>query len=156
MIRFGFISLLLIVSFSCSKKNQPQQEAYNSWAIVMDKSGCYGSCPIYTLRIESNGKVELNAKRFLPIEGIFSGSLSGDDLNVLIEQTDNMQWSDYEQEYMTGYSDLPSTSFMYLNGVGDTFYLCYEKGMPPIEISQLGKNLEIVQDTTFWIPMKSH
>jgi hypothetical protein len=153
MKRFSLIVLITIAFLSCSKKASQSTNELTAWSITMYKSGCYGTCPIYSLKILANGGTELEAKGFMDIEGVHTGKLSQSHLQNLKLQIDSLNWSGYNPDYLTGYSDLPSTSFMFSTVQGDTFYLRYEKGEPPLEISELGKSLEMIEDSTNWVPV---
>lgn len=60
-------------------------------SIELDRQGCYGICPVYTVTFERSGLARLSAKRGLPQVGIFYGRidvLTYGRLSYAIEQLD--------------------------------------------------------------------
>ena len=72
-----------------------------------------GSCPVYDIAIYPNGKVTLNAKKFLEIKGDFESKLSKDELNSLLETFESSNFTSFKKSYTSNMSDLPTTKLSY-------------------------------------------
>lgn len=150
MIRLITVTLLFLTLFSCSNKTKLTKKQFETWYLSIEKTPCFGTCGTYLLKISADGILKLDAKRFLDIEGDYSSVLNADSTLSLINQVESLKWTQYAQDYLTGYSDLPSTILCYSKTAGDTTWLRYEGDKAPEEVMRLGKKLELIQKTTEW------
>lgn len=100
----GFI--LFIVSLavlSCSgTKNSAR------WvSIKMDRTPCYGTCPIYSFKLDVDGSAQFEGTRFTEKLGFWSKEFSESELEPLQEFMKRFDPEVYDLVYPTNYSDLP-------------------------------------------------
>lgn len=63
----------------CDKVKQQFNNAFD--AIIVTSSGCYGSCPIYNYRLESNGDIIYAGEKFTQINGFYAGQINKEYFN---------------------------------------------------------------------------
>jgi hypothetical protein len=84
---------------------------------TLERTACYGSCPIYTLTIFSDGRVEWNGARFVKQRGKATATLSASELAQLREAFDAVGYfalgDGYDCYEMT---DAPSANTSYSDG----------------------------------------
>ena len=102
--------LVSVLFYSCSG---PRTITEENLLIELKRTPCYGSCPVYTLKIDKNGKglfdgVE-NAERI----GSFSFSLSQDELTELENAFLQVDFYQLKNIYDGLVSDLPTTYITY-------------------------------------------
>lgn len=154
MRNFLILVAAVAVLSSCANRKLQNAVSYEFHSLSMHKTGCYGTCPVYDLKLRSTGEVSLNAQYNLPFEGEHFGRLSKTDLATLLQMADSVNWSALEQDYLSGYSDLPATELSY--SVDTLVYnLRFEYGYGPKHVEALSRALEQVVDTTQWFPLYS-
>jgi hypothetical protein len=131
---------------------QPEAVASKpDYFLSIEKTVCFGTCPVYVMEVNGKGKMKLNAKRHLKISGNFRGKMSDADFGSVKSQTDDADWKSYKSEYLVGVSDIPSTILRFSYAVGDTTTVRFEGREAPEELQILAKTLEGIQERTSWL-----
>ena len=78
-------------------------------SIELERTACYGTCPIYTFTLDSEGKGSFEGKRFTEKLGSWEKEFSEVELRPLWELVEGRDWSQFKDEYPTNVSDLPAT-----------------------------------------------
>lgn len=86
------------------------------------KGACFGTCPIYTLKIYNSGYTVLNGVRFIDLIGNHSTKLSKQQMLAFIEGAMNIGYMELEDNYDNIHvTDLPSaTTSIVIDGVRKT------------------------------------
>lgn len=79
----------------------------------MEKTACFGQCPVFVMKFYANGTVELNAKENLPQLGLFEMKLSKQDIKEFEAQLRTMNFCGLEEIYGSNAMDFPSTFVRY-------------------------------------------
>ena len=119
---WGFILLLSISAVGCkSKKNLTEKfflEQKESFKFSMERTPCFGKCPIYTIKITDDGSVEFEGKKFVEPQGVETFKLNAEDLALLKKKLIEINYLGLEDKYDTEYiSDLPSTITVLYRGL---------------------------------------
>jgi hypothetical protein len=86
--------------------------------ITMERTACYGTCPVYTLMIKGDGSVVYEGKDFVKVKGKQTSNISEDDVKQLIDEFYEMDYFSLEDSYTykvnkdgirTLVQDLPTT-----------------------------------------------
>lgn len=97
------IILIVLSAFSCSSRKGLQ-----SWSrISMERTPCFGTCPIYTFTLHSTGIAEFNGKRFTEKLGNWTRDFSESELEDLRTFLLEFDPQEFDSLYSTNYSDLP-------------------------------------------------
>lgn len=76
----------------------------------IQRTACFGRCPIYTLTLFEDGRVEYFGKKFTPREGRFEGKVTPEVYEKLLNYSQEMGYLDMENVYdKQAITDLPST-----------------------------------------------
>ena len=81
--------------------------------ITLERGVCYGRCAQYVLTISSDGSVVFDGKEGTKVKGKATGSISNEDVKVLLAQFDKVKFFELEDRYEFGncpikISDTPS------------------------------------------------
>jgi len=91
---------------------QPQREVKQS-VVTLERTACFGFCPIYKLTIFSDGKVVYEGKRFVKVTGTKTARISPAKARQLMMEFQRIQYFNLQDRYEGGHTDAPSaiTSF---------------------------------------------
>ena len=84
----------------------------------MDRTACFGKCPIYYVEIQSNGMTSFHGIRFTEHDGIWQKQLSPADCQKLMRRFEAAKVDTCADSYEAMVTDLPSINyvFRYANG----------------------------------------
>lgn len=117
--------------------------------IGIQKTSCYGACPVYTMDILSNCKVILRAERFLEMgSGEFKSKLSRSQYEELIQAFRQSGFLALDEIYRSNVSDLPTTYFYFKDKDNAKTIEVY--GRWPDELTVLDKKLTALIDDLKW------
>ena len=111
MKRLIYITVLLVLYSCAATKNYTQENILLS----MKKSGCYGPCPVYEMKIYKNGFVALTAEEHLDLKGEFYTKLPGSTLKALVTKFKEAGFFEMEDQYTSITKDLPTTWIYFTN-----------------------------------------
>ncbi|PCJ66433.1 MAG: hypothetical protein COA58_06555 [Bacteroidetes bacterium] len=151
MKNISLVTLLFAAFFvSCSSNSKLNKREMKDFYVSIEKTPCYGKCPMYKMEINGLGEANLEAIRFMKNLGSSTSQLSADEMARVVVQSENTDWESYDDEYLTGYSDLPSTIVRFSKCEGDTSILRYESNKAPVEIRILVETLDSLRKVMVW------
>jgi hypothetical protein len=142
-INFGArsINAILIVFvwtqlISCSGTSRMAMEEI---IIEMEKTACYGQCPVYTVKIDESGR-----GLFIGVEntahlGLFSFRLRKEELNGLIASFERIRFFELKDRYYDYVTDPPTTYLTFRNGSREKKVMDYYGA--PQELKDLEKSI---------------
>ena len=138
--------LILCIAFfgSCKTTSNSYQES----VISLQRTGCYGTCPIWQFELHRNGGANLINKRFVEPLGSFASLYNADSVSALFEQFSKTDWDLFHDEYPDQNTDLPSVIL--------TWKHCgFEKrivivGKHPEQLDVLIKEVEATKEKLSW------
>lgn len=111
-----FIALALFGTVSCaSKKKMAKSEATEKIEVLsLTKTACFGECPVFTLKIFSNGLAVLDGQKFLKHIGLSEMMLTDDEMKALMKSCNDAQLFALKDDYTERFvMDLPNTTLIY-------------------------------------------
>lgn len=124
----------------------------NELLITMKKTECYGTCPVYTLKVYLDGKITIHPKSHPVVKKASQGKLDSKTFNKLQNELDQLKVKDLKLKYDDEkLMDAPSTYLTFYN-------VSPEKEVKarvriPQSLKNLIKNLETLVKTTKWEPL---
>jgi hypothetical protein len=146
--------LLLACSISLAQKVEPDQ-------ITLERTACFGTCPIYTLTLTADGKVTFDGKRFTKVTGPASGSITKKAFRGLVSEFKKIGYFSLPDQYWPGtpqcprrVTDMPSANTsLRLNGktkVVAHYHGCGDSGKLP-QLTALENKIDVVAKSEKWI-----
>ncbi len=105
--------LMILVSFLFYSCSGPRAITEEELLIELKRTPCYGSCPVYTLKIDKNGKGLFDGVENVERIGRFSFSLSQEELVELENAFLQVDFYQLRNIYDGLVSDLPTTYITY-------------------------------------------
>lgn len=99
--------IFLLITFVCNGQKKTNSSNVVE-KVIIKKNDCLGECPVYTMSIQKDGKVQLEAKRFTPnkLAGDYTSMLAKYDWEVITKP----DFATLKKSYGNlGYVDLAST-----------------------------------------------
>lgn len=149
----GFIGLLLVASLlsGCARKAEPVPQ--EELVIRLERTACFGKCPVYSLMIKGHGAVIYSGVDFVKMKGIQETTISAEAMDQLLQAFDDAEYFLLDDSY-TGFgkSDMPSvyTSI----SIGDNtksvkHYLGDNKA--PKKLTELENKIDAIVNSAQWI-----
>jgi hypothetical protein len=92
-------------------KTQKQRIKFPENAIArIQRTACFGHCPIYTLTVYNDGTAMLHAEKWLDLEGDFTATVDQKKFDNLIQKAEEVGYFELKDVYDSeSVTDLPST-----------------------------------------------
>jgi len=136
------ITILLISCKSIDNKLIPTKPA--TLLFEMNKGGCYGTCPIYSLSLYENRLVKYNGKRFTENQGVHQWHLSKKDFEEIKSIISEKFNSDYTHNLEV--QDLPQTSL----NIKNTYQIKFKGSCPKAFRSELKQIKSLLMKNASW------
>lgn len=139
-----------VLVISCKSIKQQITSNPNFQYLSIQKNGCFGECPMYTLELDSEQRLTLTGHRFFQYIGEYQSKFSDESMRRLLSKLKKCNWGVYKKQYLTGYSDLPSTVVRFSNSEGDTSQVIYENDLAPNEVIDVVDLLDTSIQESIW------
>lgn len=121
--------------------------------IRLERTGCYGTCPIYAVEIRGDGAVTYAGEGFVAVEGVHRGQVTPEAVAALVAQFREADFFSLDDEYVAGVTDNP-TQIVTLTLGGRTKqvidYVGLEDGMP-FAVERLEHAIDRTAETRAWV-----
>jgi len=167
---FGLSFALLAPSAGCrgasySGQAVISQDIPQDLMITLERTACYGFCPVYKLTITADGAVVFEGRRFVKQEGATVKSvISREGLKQLMAEFDRVKFFSLEDDYMDNprvcaekETDNPSAfTSIRINGKSKTVRHYHGCSGPkvPRELTELENKIDEIVNTAQWLPDK--
>ena len=122
------------------QKDQPVVEpaAKDAPMLVFRKTRCFGTCPAYTATVYADGRVAYEGLDFVQLKGKHELRLPTAVINQTLQKANAVHFSQLQNQYLSGVSDLPSTylTFTLADGTQKTVQVESTDRTPP-ELQEL-------------------
>ena len=164
---FGLSLALLGPSVGCNGAGNSDravipQDIPQDLKITLERTECFGFCPVYKLTITADGAVVFEGRRFVKQEGAqIKSSVSRERLKQLMAEFDRVNFFSLEDDYseirLSCPTDQPSAiTSIRINGKSKTInhYLgCLEPKVPK-GLTELENKIDEIVNTAQWLPDK--
>ncbi len=142
---FGIIALALVAVLpAAAQDSQP--------VITLERTACFGACPVYTVSIYADGSVEYNGERFVVVEGAQTGTIDPAAVDQLVAGFVAAGYFDWNDAYTDMHvSDLPTITTSVTRD-GETKQITRYAGdnSAPVALAYLENWIDAVAKTQQW------
>ena len=78
-------------------------------SIKLERSACFGTCPVYSVTIFSDGRVQYEGKEFVKEKGPRTGAISAREFGELAAKVEQIGFFTLQAAYRAPVTDLPTT-----------------------------------------------
>jgi hypothetical protein len=145
--------VLAAATFAFADSSVPQAPSGSSVMLSLERTACYGRCPIYTVTVLRDGTVKWEGKQFVKVTGKATAKLPATALTALAEafkRADYFALADKYDSYDV--TDHPSAITSYADG-GKTKTIHHYHGdrSAPEKLSELESKVDELVGTNRWI-----
>jgi len=121
--------------------------------ISLERTACFGACPIYTVSITGDGQVTYNGRRFVRVTGDQRGTASAADVTHLVAMMDAAHFFDLQDAYRARVTDLPSQIITLERGGRTKTVTDYGGEMigMPHAVHEIEAEIDRVANTAQWV-----
>lgn len=140
LILTGF-SALAIGSCTAQKKTTSKSQngpAMN--AVTMERSACFGRCPIYSIEIRKDGMVTYKGKRFTEYTGIYTKNIGAAKAGDILKEFRSYRADTCKAQYETLVTDVPGLHYILAVDTGNK--MIRNANFGPRFLKLLGANID--------------
>ena len=131
------------------KKQSDDQSIY----FEMEKTPCFGRCPVYILKIYANGNAVLTGKQNLDKIGDYKKNIGGEKVKELVSAFEAAGFFKMEDQYLSKATDLPTTWVTFRNNGKSKKIRDYHNA--PQELKELEQMLHELTEQDGWEKLDS-
>ncbi len=149
-----FLFLTTFLASSCCKyKTQGSATAYE--LISIERTGCFGKCPVYRAVIMSDGTASYEGTRDVEKKGKHTAKINCKSFNALIKQAGEIKFLEFADKYPTDarlIADLPALNISFNDG--KTTKKVLGKQAAPPAYYEFGKAIDAALNEAKWTVVK--
>tara|TARA_Y100000994_G_C15593209_1_gene401481 strand:- start:247 stop:687 length:441 start_codon:yes stop_codon:yes gene_type:complete len=109
--------LLVFILFFSSCFNLTKQKELQSPKIIisLEKTACFGRCPVFKIIIYNNGEALYNGQKFVKKVGEYDLKVSKREIDKILSKAKKIGFNNLKNEYSERITDLPTTYIMINN-----------------------------------------
>jgi hypothetical protein len=109
--------------------------------LAIQRTPCFGACPVYAFRVEADGRFQLDGKRFVKPEGPTTGSIDPAAFKQAAWRIAQGRFDDLHASYRIGATDMPG---LYIKVVKDgKAKIVYSYGgAGPLELGAIASQID--------------
>ena len=132
------VYLLVLILFISSCFNFTKQKELQSpeKIISLEKTACFGRCPVFKIIIYNNGECLYNGIKFVKKSGEYNLKINEREVDEILSQATEIGFDNLKNEYSERITDLPTTYIMINNKKIKDYYGA------PSELKDLEKLIE--------------
>ena len=128
--------LLIFLISSCSKLSKHTTKNQKELIISLEKTACFGTCPVYKIKIYNSGKATYEGLKHVEKTGLHYLTISESEKNKILMKAKKIGFNNMKKEYTEKITDLPTTYIMIRKKMIKDYYGA------PTELKELEKNIE--------------
>ena len=159
MIRRG-LALLAVALAACSRReSSPAAAPETGPAVTLERTPCFGTCPVYTVAISRAGEVTFNGKHHVADTGQVTAMIPQERVDSLLAELEAGGYFGFADAYVMDspacgmYATDSPTIITSATRDGETKTIRHDRGCSatPPELSQLEQRIDEVAGTGRWI-----
>jgi hypothetical protein len=151
-----YLSLLLLAGMlvACTAETPESAAPADVELITLDRQPCFGFCPIYTLAIHDDGRVEFNGVDYVEATGPQSSTIDPASVQALGDEMVEAGYLTWDDAYMAqDVTDLPYviSSITFSDGTTKTIEHYHGDFSAPEALTAMEQLIDQTANTTQWV-----
>ncbi len=141
---------------ACALTASPPAPDYSDLVITLERTPCFGACPVYKLAIYGDGRVMYAGQQFVAVTGQQTTTLSAEQVQELVSEIERADYFSLKDEYTAPATDMPSAIVsVSLNRQTKTInhygYCGAEFDEAPKELCDLEQKVDEITNSAQWV-----
>ena len=148
------MAMILLVSVAgCSATSAAGLHDTDNAVITLERTACFGFCPVYKITIHGDGTVIYEGKDFVATEGKVETTINQEKIKQLISEFEEIDYFSLQDEYTERtITDAPSTiTSITIDGKTKTVEHYHGDFNAPEELTNLEKRIDEIVNSEQWI-----
>lgn len=155
MMKAILITTVTLISIIACKNSQntttsASQKDTNPIVFEMERTACFGTCPVYKITFYKNGQATYHGKQHTGKLGVYTAVLPQESIDSTIKVFENARFFDFKDEYKGNMTDFPTTYIRYSSPDGKRTKKITDYYGAPDELKRLEKMLDELGSTVSW------
>jgi Domain of unknown function (DUF6438) len=158
MIRRGRLAMAVVL-VACSRREPSPAAAPAGPAVTLERAPCFGTCPVYTVAISRDGKVEFDGKHHVADSGQATATIPPERVDSLLIELEAAGYFGFADAYEMDspacgmYATDSPTVITSATRDGETKTVRHDRGCSaaPPELSRLEQRIDEVAGTARWV-----
>ena len=144
--------LLSTLSIGCNSTMTPVPNDIKEVVITLERTACFGVCPVYTLTIYGDGRIVYEGMRNVRIEGTITTTISEDKIKQLITEFQKIDYFSLKDSYEErNATDMPSAyTSLTVNGKTKTVRHYHGDFNAPKKLTELENKIDLIVNSDEW------
>lgn len=145
--------------FLAAQTDTPNQRTLNQSqplsqqvALTLERTACFGFCPMYKLSVYGNGKVVYEGKRFVKVTGTRTTTISQTAVRKLVAEFQKIGYFNLQDSYTGGHTDASSAiTSLTIGKKQKTVNHYLPSPDAPTQLTELENKIDAVVNSKQWI-----
>ncbi|MFC2032125.1 DUF6438 domain-containing protein [Chloroflexota bacterium] len=153
LIALTFSVIVILLLTGCAGKYTNWEPSYKDMVITLERTPCYGFCPVYKLTIGGDGTVVYEGKDFVSIRNREETTISQGEIDQLVKEFKRIDYFSLNDEYTERtITDAPSViTSITLDGKTKTIEHYHGDFSAPEELTELEDKIDEIVNSEKWI-----
>lgn len=126
---------------AAQKKNKPASAtAQTISAVTMDRTACFGRCPIYSIEVRKDGTAVYKGKRFTEYSGVYTKNIGPANAAAILQGFTSHRADTCKERYDVLISDLPGINYALSFDTGKK--MIYNANYGPLFLKELASEID--------------
>jgi hypothetical protein len=146
------LAIVMWLSLSCSWAGitrTPRPIDYESAVITLERTACFGTCPVYKLTIYGDGRVVYVGGDFVGVKGTQTAEITRADVKAVVDEFYRIDYFSLQSEYTAPITDLPTTITSI--SIGGTRKQVTDYHGAPQKLRDLEKRIDEIAGSSKWV-----
>ncbi|MFC2069256.1 DUF6438 domain-containing protein [Chloroflexota bacterium] len=149
------IALSLVAAFvaSCAGNQTPASNELDEVKITLERTACFGTCPVYMLTINGDGMIIYEGKDFVKTKGSAKSNISQEKVEQLISEFEEVDYFSLNDKYTERtITDAPSViTSITTNGKTKAIEHYHGDFSAPEKLNELEDRIDEIVNSEQWI-----
>jgi hypothetical protein len=137
---------MAVAALSCEKAQPPPSDV----VVTLERTSCFGECPVYTVSIDRSGNVAYEGKQSVRVKGHQVERIQASRVAALLETAERIGFFDFLDQYHTvSVTDLPTTIVTIVRDGRSKWVVDYTGA--PSGLKDLEEQIDEIAGTKRWI-----
>ena len=153
LLAIALLSLVSVSITSCTSDQSNASSNHDDVVITLERTPCFGTCPVYLLAIQGGGTVIYEGKDFVEVKGTAEKTISQDQIDKLVTEFEKADYFSLKDSYTERtITDAPTViTSIDINGKTKRIEHYHGDFTAPGKLTELEDRIDEIVDSKQWI-----